>query len=72
MADAYERFTSRTEKSIGYDKKNEAYELVLLRSMMTEQEVLARSTPKFLTKEEVKEVLSYYTDIPQPLKVEKK
>jgi hypothetical protein len=40
--------------------------------MMTEEEVLNKSTPKFLTKDEVKEVLSYYEDLPQPLKVEKK
>ena len=72
MADAYQRFTLRTEKAIGHDKKNEAYELILLRSMMTEEEVLDKSAPKFLTKEEVKEILSYYVDPPQPLKVEKK
>ena len=72
MADAYQRFTLRTDKSIAHDKKSEAYELILLRSMMTEEEVLDKSTPEVLTKDEVKEILSYYTDTPQPLKVEKK
>jgi hypothetical protein len=72
MSDAYQRFTLRADRTIGHDKKNEAYELILLRSMMTEEEVLNKSTPKFLTKDEVKEVLSYYEDLPQPLKVEKK
>lgn len=65
-------FTLQADKAIEHDKKNEAYELILLRSMMTEEEVLDKSTPKFLTKDEVKEVLTYYVDPPQPLKVEKK
>jgi hypothetical protein len=72
MADAYQRFTLRPNRTMGYNKKYEAYELILLRSMMTEQEVLDKSEPKFLTKEEVQEIFSYYTDSPQPLKVEKK
>ena len=69
---AYQRFTSRTNKAIGLDKKNEAYELILLRSMMTEGEVLQKYVPKVLTKDEVNEIFSYYSDPPQPVKVEKK
>jgi hypothetical protein len=72
MADTYQRFTSRTNKAIGLDKKNEAYELILLRSMMTEGEVLQKYVPKVLTKDEVNEIFSYYSDPPQPVKVEKK
>jgi hypothetical protein len=72
MADVYQRFTLRTDRTIGHDKKNEAYELILLRSMMTEEEVLDTSEPKFLTRDEVKEIFSYYLDSPQPLTVEKK
>jgi hypothetical protein len=72
MADAYQRFTLRADSAIGLDKKKEAFELILLRSMMTEEEILDKLEPKFLTKEDVKEIFSYYLDPPQPLTVEKK
>src|SRR5215204_4459264 len=59
MADAYERFT--VNKHIEeHDKKEEAYQLVLLRSMMTEEKVIDSIDVTYLTQGEVKEVLSYY------------
>jgi hypothetical protein len=71
MADAYQRFTSRTERKIEQNKKRAAYELVLLRSMMAEEEVLEKSKTEFLTRDEIKEILSYYLDQPDPLTVKK-
>ena len=72
MADAYERFTLNKSPGLEYNKKNEAYQLILLRSMMTETEVLGKVQIKYLTVDEVKEVFSYYLDPAKPLKVEKK
>jgi hypothetical protein len=72
MADAYERFTLKRGKQIELNKKNEVYELILLRSMMTEKEVMNRVKVQFLTNDEVKEVFAYYNAPPQPLKVEMK
>ncbi|HEY5750192.1 MAG TPA: hypothetical protein VIU12_29200 [Chryseolinea sp.] len=67
MAKAYERFTSSKELSL--DKKKEAFDIILLRSMMTEAEVLERIKSSDLTSDEVKEIFSYYADAPEPLKV---
>jgi hypothetical protein len=72
MADAYGRFTLSKGQGIEHNKKSEAYQLILLRSMMTETEVLDKVQIKYLTEDEVKEVFSYYADLPEPLKVEKK
>lgn len=67
MASAYERFTLHKELSAA--KKNHAFDVVLLRSMMTEVEVTERMKSSSLTTDELKEILSYYTDAPVPLKV---
>ena len=72
MANAYQRFALKPENSTAHDKKVEAYELILLRTMMTEKEVVEKVDLKFLTKGEVTEILSYYTAEPQPLKVDTK
>lgn len=71
MADAYERFTLNKHVE-EHDKKEEAYQIVLLRSAMTEKDVMDKVDITYLTKDEVKEILSYYLDPPQPLKVQKK
>lgn len=72
MAGAYERFTVDKKGIIGLDKKNEAYELLLLRSMMSEAEVMDRYKPASLTEKEVKEIFAYYLEPPRPLTVQKK
>jgi hypothetical protein len=61
MADAYERFT--LNKHIEeYDKKYEAYQLILHRSMMTEREVIEKVDIIYLTRDEIKVILGYYID----------
>jgi len=70
MASVYEQFTS--DKVIDLNKKNEAYSLILLRSMMTEAEVMNKLTLKYLTENEAKEIFTYYTEQPKPLKIESK
>ncbi|MGC3945107.1 MAG: hypothetical protein QM762_11430 [Chryseolinea sp.] len=66
MATAYEQFA--VNKHIEeYDKKLEAFELLLMRSMATESEVLEKYQCEYLSKDEVKEIFSYYTESPRPL-----
>jgi hypothetical protein len=69
MAKVYERFTLNKEFSL--EKKKEAFDIILLRSMMTEAEVREsiESSGSGLTSDEVKEIFSYYTDAPERLKV---
>lgn len=63
MVDAYERFT--LNKHIEeYDKKYEAYQLILRRSRMTEQDVIEKVEIIYLTEKEVKEILDYFIDPP--------
>lgn len=62
MADAYERFTLRKHIE-EYDKKYEAYQLILRRSMMTERDVIEKVDIIYLTKDEVKEILGYCVEL---------
>lgn len=70
MADAYERFTK--DNILDQDKKQQAFELILLRSMMTEKEVRAKIKSGFLSEQELKQLFSYYTYEPEPLEAEMK
>ena len=59
MAIAYERFA--VNKHIEeYDKKQEAFELLLLRWKVSEKEALAKYGFKYLSDDEAREILSYY------------
>ena len=70
MADVYEHFTLHKGTAIDHNKKDEAYELILLRSMMTEEEVIDKFDFKYLSTDEVKAILDEYADPPQLLRVE--
>jgi len=70
MADAYERFA--VHKHIEeHDKKVEAYEVILLRSTMSEEEVMKKLSLSYLSKEELEEIFSYYADSPRSTSVQK-
>jgi DNA polymerase III delta prime subunit len=69
MAGAYEKFILSSGKPMDLSKKKEAYDLILLRSMMTEAEVVKQMKSTSLTEKEVKEIFSYYTASHEPLKV---
>ena len=70
MVDAYEHFT--LDKHVEeHDKKQEAYDVILLRSAMTEEEVMQRIHVTYLSKAELKEILSYFVGPPQPVTIEK-
>lgn len=71
MADAYERFA--LNKHIEeHDKKEEAFELLLLRSMMSERDVRNKTDFTYLSGDEIEELFSYYTDQPRPLIIDEK
>lgn len=72
MADAYEHFVLSKGVGIDHNKKDEAYQLILLRSMMTAEEVVDKIDLQYLTDDEVREILHSYTDPPELLRVEKK
>jgi hypothetical protein len=65
MAAAYEKFTA--VHKISLEKKEEAYKLILLRSMMPEAEAKGKAEVKLLTDEEIATIFSYYTDVPKPV-----
>lgn len=69
MANAYRKFvTTSTPDST---KKKEAFELLLLRSMMPDDEAVKQARIKKLTDQEVNEILRYYGADPTPVTVTK-
>jgi len=71
MANAYEKFTSKNP-SIDIDKKKEAYELILIRSMENEENAKAKANLKLLSAKEISEIFSYYELEAKPITVEQK
>lgn len=69
MANAYEKFTAN--KSLDRNKKEEAYNLLLMRSMENEADAKAESNLHYLTDKEVAEIFSYYTLDARPVTVER-
>lgn len=69
MAGAYTKFVTSKHDSLNMNQKKEAFSLILSRSMMSDEETIASVKPTVLSKEEVKEVLSYYTKAPDPIDV---
>jgi hypothetical protein len=72
MLSAYEKFISKEGNEITLNKKTEVFQLILMRSMMDEQEAIAKVDCKILTKNEIKEIFSYYQTKPKPLSIEKR
>ncbi|WP_188771365.1 hypothetical protein [Emticicia aquatilis] len=70
MAKAYKKFTINKPK-LGLNKKKEAYRLILMRSMESESVAKEKSELKFLSDEEVKEILGYYDLEAKPITISK-
>lgn len=70
MATAYEKFTLKRAKTLDLEKKKEAYKLILMRSMASENEARKGTDIKLLTEPEIDEIFSYYQSAPKPLTVE--
>lgn len=68
MANAYQSFISKNAITDSV-KKQEAYKLLLLRSMMEENKAIEESGTKGLSNKEIKELFQYYTSAPSPITV---
>jgi hypothetical protein len=71
MATAYEKFILKN-KNIDSKKREEAYKLILMRSMENETEAKIKSNLKLLSDKEVSEIFSYYNLEAKPITVEQK
>lgn len=71
MADAYKKYLNSKQGKLDLQAKREAFGLILSRSMMSANEALKNITLKTLTEKDAKEVLSYYTAIPDSIDVVK-
>jgi hypothetical protein len=68
MAAAYQEFISRNS-AIDSSKKQDVFNLLLLRSMMPDEEAIKESKVKHLSDQEIAEVLRYYKSAPSPITV---
>jgi hypothetical protein len=71
MGKVYKGFLEKKGKKVGIEEKNEAYELILLRSMMPEEEAKTKARFKLLTDDDVKQIFNLYTEAPAPIVIEK-
>lgn len=72
MAEAYQKYLRFRTPNMPLDIKKEVFNLILSRSMMSSEEAIKNSNLKFLTTRDAEEVLAFYTDEANPLKVIKK
>jgi hypothetical protein len=71
MADAYERFTQKNP-TLDSAKKNEAFKLLLLRSMMSDKEAIEEAKTQHLSKAQISDLLRYYHSEPSPIRITQK
>ncbi|HMK04141.1 MAG TPA: hypothetical protein VK489_08120 [Ferruginibacter sp.] len=71
MAAAYEKFILLKGQNVDLKIKEEAFKLILMRSMMPEEEAKAKSDLKILSHKDVQIILNYYNQAPKPITVEK-
>lgn len=69
MANAYKNFVQKKGSSLDIAAKKEAYKLILLRSEMSGKEAVAEAKLKLLSSTDVSDILSYYDQAPEPIKV---
>ena len=67
MAAAYEAYTS--SRVLTLEAKKDVFQVVLLRSASSEEEVLKHLKLKTLTEKDAKEIMARYTAQPEPIKV---
>ena len=71
MATAYEKFI-RNNAKLDSVRKNEAFKLLLLRSMMSDKEALNEAKLQALNKLQISELLGYYNSEPSPIRIKEK
>ena len=72
MADAYNKFTIGHSSPKELSSRKEAFSLILMRSMMSEQEAINRIKPEELTKNQIHSIFANYKLEPTPVTIEKK
>jgi len=70
IAESYKKFSSKNLNDTLLNKRKEIFQLLLTRSLMSENEVLHSFTPKILNELEVKEILNSYQLDKKPIKIE--
>lgn len=65
MANAYTAYVSKNDK-LTLEQKKETFMVLLFRSMVPDEEVLARARLKTLTKDDAKKIMQAYTAKPAP------
>jgi hypothetical protein len=69
MANAYQKFVQKKGTGIAIASKKEAYKLVLLRSEMSSKEEVAEAKLKLLSPADVSDILSFYDQAREHIKV---
>lgn len=69
MANAYQKFVQKKGSNLDTASKKEAYKLILLRSEMSGKEAVAEAKLKLLSSADVSDILSFYDQAPEPIKV---
>lgn len=70
MARSYQLFASKNTGVEKLDARTEAFELILMRSMMSEEEAIDATKPTFLMEDEIQEILTSYSLEAKPIKIE--
>lgn len=70
MAQPFETFVAKRTLSI--QAKKEAFQVVLLRLGASDEETLKHMKPTELSEADIKEILSMYSAVPEPIRVYKK
>lgn len=72
MANTYEKYLISRKNTLDIETKKEVFNLILSRSMMSEEEAIINSKLTILSEKEAKEVLSFYTLTPDSIDIYKK
>jgi len=70
MADSYIQFSSKNSGDDQLEKRKEGFKLILMRSIMSEEEVLKQIEVKLINKKEIIEILDTYKLGKNPIKIE--
>ncbi|RED43945.1 hypothetical protein DFQ10_104136 [Winogradskyella eximia] len=73
MAKAYEAFSLKNPEEEKVNLRKEAFMLVFMRSMMSEEEIMKneKTEYKLLTEKDIKEIFKNYTLVPKPITINK-
>ena len=72
MLNVYEKFIHKNDNEIALNKKEEVFKLILMRSMMEENEAKIEAKCVILNENEIKEIFSNYKMEAKPLVIEKR